>query len=57
MKVITWNVNGIRSRIFNSKTNSFKYEENSSMSMILKENPQIDSLKVIFFCINKYNIV
>lgn len=45
MKVITWNVNGIRSRIFNSKTNSFKYEENSSMSMILKENPDFICLQ------------
>ena len=48
LKIITWNVNGIRSRIFNSQINSkltknhiFIPEENSSMQNLLKYDPDV----------------
>ena len=54
LKIVTWNVNGIRSRIFNSEVNNklkknhiFIPEENSSMSNLLKHNPDIIRLQEI----------
>ena len=54
LKIVTWNVNGIRSRIFNSEVNNklkknhiFIPEENSSMSNLLKHNPDIICLQEI----------
>lgn len=52
LKIVTWNVNGIRSRIFNHEINNklkknhiFIPEENSSMSNLLKKNPDIICLQ------------
>lgn len=52
MKVLTWNVNGIRSRIFNDKTSAqigkvkdIHIQEDSPMSQILELNPDIITLQ------------
>ena len=52
MKIVTWNVNGIRSRIFNDKTSAqigkvkdVLVQEGSSMSQILDLNPDIITLQ------------
>jgi exodeoxyribonuclease III len=52
MKVVTWNVNGIRSRIFNNKTSSeigkvkdISVEADSPMQKILELNPDIITLQ------------
>ena len=52
MKIITWNVNGIRSRIFNEKTSSqigkikdIQVEEGSPISKILELQPDIICLQ------------